>query len=193
MPHTRLPKPTRLFVDRLARQAHAFHRFAHHPLCERYASELIPLGRKARLCRGCTYAALGTSFGVAGAVLVRPTLDALGLSAAVGVGLLLASLSRRLPKWLGRALSCATAAFAAVGGLISGQTPARLLSCALIAVGVLFLCGYRKRGPNRSPCEACPERSLPTVCSGLLPIVRRERAFRRVAQRQIDRVALSRS
>ncbi len=30
---------------RLAWSAHAFHRFAHHPLCERYASELIPLGR----------------------------------------------------------------------------------------------------------------------------------------------------
>lgn len=193
MPSALLSKRARLTVDRLARRAHAFHRFAHHPLCERYAGELIPLGRKARLCRGCSYAALGALGGAASAFFARPSFGALALSAALGLGLLATSLAWRPPKWLGRALACATVSFAAVGGLCSGQLLPRALSLVLIAVGGLFLWGYRQRGPNRGPCQTCPERLAPTVCSGLGPIVRRERAFRRLAQRFIDQAVLSRS
>ncbi|HTA88971.1 MAG TPA: hypothetical protein VK745_05335 [Polyangiaceae bacterium] len=193
MPSARLPKRTRLIVDRLARRAHAFHRFAHHPLCERYAGELIPLGRKTRLCRGCCYAVLGTMCGTASAVLARPSFGALVFSAVLGLGLLATSLVVRPPKWLGRALACAAVSFAAIGGLCSGQLLARAVSLALVVVGGLFLWGYRQRGPNRGPCQTCPERLAPTVCSGLRPIVRRERAFRRVAQRLIDQAVLSRS
>src|SRR3990172_5780311 len=50
-------------LDRLARRAHAFHRFAHHPLCPAYASEVILLGRRTRLSRGCALAAAGTAAG----------------------------------------------------------------------------------------------------------------------------------
>ena len=35
------PKALRRKIDRLSRAAHRFHRFAHHPLCERYAGEVI--------------------------------------------------------------------------------------------------------------------------------------------------------
>jgi hypothetical protein len=51
-----------------------------------------------------------------------------------------------------------------------------------IAFAVIALMRYRRRGPNRTPCVECPERTA-AVCSGLRPIVRRERAFRRVASR----------
>jgi hypothetical protein len=188
-----LSKRTRASIDRLARRAHAFHRFAHHPLCGRYASELIPLGRKARLCRGCSYAALGLLGGALSALLLQPSLGALTLSAVLGAGLLLTSLVTRLPKSLGRGLACGAASFAGLGGVLSGQLAPRLLSAALLLLGALFLWAYRQRQPNRSPCAQCPERLAPVVCSGLRPIVRRERAFRRVAQRLIDQGALSRS
>jgi len=53
-------------IDRLAVRAHAFHRYAHHPLCERYRGELIALRGRTRVCRGCAYALLGA---VSGAVV----------------------------------------------------------------------------------------------------------------------------
>ena len=188
-----LPKRTRHLVDRLARRAHAFHRFAHHPLCGRYAGELIPLGRKTRICRGCSYAALGLLGGASSALLLHPSLIALACSAGLGASLLLTSLTKRLPKSLGRGLACAAAGFAGFGGLFAEHALARAFSVGLIALGGLFLWRYRQRQPNRSPCETCPERLAPTVCSGLRPIVRRERAFRRLAQRFIDQAVASRS
>jgi hypothetical protein len=193
MPPSPLPKRTRLLVDRLSRRAHAFHRFAHHPLCGRYASELIPLGRKARLCRGCSYAALGALSGALGAFWLRPTLATLALGTVLGAGLLLTSLTRRLPKSLGRGLACSAATFAGVGGLFSEHAAARALAAALVLLGGLFLWRYRQRQPHRAPCETCPERLGPAVCSGLRPIVQRERAFRRLAQRYVDQAVTSRS
>ena len=173
-------------MDRLARRAHAFHRFAHHPLCQRYASELIPLGRRARLCRGCACAALGSLSGLVLAASLRPAPTELYAAAALGLALLLLSFRVRLPKAVGRGLAVAAASFAGVGGLVSPSAAPRLLSLGLLATGAAFLWAYRQRGPNRSPCRDCPERLGPAVCSGLRPIVRRERAFRRLAQRWID-------
>jgi hypothetical protein len=187
-----VPENTRRAIDRLAGRAHAFHRFAHHPLCGRYASELIPLGRKARLCRGCTFAALGALFGSLGASALRPGFSAIAVSATVGAGLLLTSLVNRWPKWLGRGLAAAAVSFAGLAGLISAEIWARAVALALLAGAAFIFWGYRRRGPHRGPCEQCPERSASAVCSGLRPIVRRERAFRRVAQRYIDQAALGR-
>src|SRR5450432_2351667 len=177
---SRLPRRTSLLVDRLARRAHAFHRFAHHPLCERYASELIPLGRRARLCRGCACAALGSLSGLVLAVSLRPAPTELYAGAALGLALLGLSFRVRLPKAVGRGLAAAAASFAGVGGLLLRSTAPRLLSVSLLAAGIAFVFVYRRRGPNRSPCQACPERLGPAVCSGLRPIVLRERAFRRL-------------
>jgi hypothetical protein len=180
-----LPIPTARFVDRLARRAHAFHRFAHHPLCQRYKSELIPLGRRARICRGCASAALGTLAGAACAVVMRPSSSTLFILAALGVAVLLCSLALRLPKSLGRGLGTALASYAGVAGLLAAERAPHVLAAALIAFGAGFLWLYRRRGPNRAPCQTCPERSA-NPCSGLRPIVQRERAFRRLAQRYID-------
>src|SRR3954471_6162611 len=99
-----LPQRTVRAIDRLAQRAHAFHRFAHHPLCERYASELIPLGRRARLCRGCASAATGALLGALSALVLRPQLHTLLAIAALGGIAFGASLLLRLPKSLGRGL-----------------------------------------------------------------------------------------
>jgi len=186
-----LPPRTVRAIDRLARSAHAFHRFAHHPLCERYAGELIPLGKRSRLCRGCASAGLGTVAGLLAAVAFRPPFSILLIASALGFGLLLGALALRLPKWLGRAAATACLAFACGSGLLTAHGAALFLALGILGSGAAFIALYRRRGPNRGPCRTCPERLLAKPCSGLLPIVRRERAFRRLAQRWLDAAALS--
>jgi len=183
---SRLPRRTARALDRLAFHAHAFHRFAHHPLCGRYAHEVIALGRRTRVCRGCVFAGSGALLGAACALLIRPGLELLAASACVGLALGGWSLARRLPKLVGRGLAVASGAFACVGGLVTAGLGARLFAGALLALAGLVLWAYRRRGPNRSPCESCPERGLARPCSGFQPMIQRERAFQRVAQRQID-------
>ena len=187
-----LPKPTARVIDNLARRAHAFHRFAHHPLCDRYASELIPLGRRARVCRGCACAALGTLAGALVALVTQPSSSTLFVGGALGLAVLLSSLAARLPKALGRGLGTALASFAGVGGLLSRERTPHVLAAGLLVFAGIFLWLYRRRGPNRSPCQTCPERPLARTCSGLRPIMQRERAFRRLAQRYIDAAVASR-
>jgi len=191
MLHAPLPRRTVRVIDRLAKGAHAFHRFAHHPLCERYAGELIPLGKRTRICRGCASTALGAVTGLLAALSWQPTLWILVSASALGLGLFLSSLALRLPKWLGRASAAACLGFACLGGLRSAHGAPLFLALGIVVASAAFLSLYRKRGPNRAPCQQCPERRLTVPCSGLLPIVRRERAFRRVAQRLLDAAALS--
>jgi len=180
----RLSPATARAIDRLARRAHAFHRFAHHPLCERYAPELLILGRRGRVCRGCAAVLAGLPFGGALVGLLQP--NAVTLAAALGVAALFGGLSLRvrLPKTLGRFVpACGIGA-----GLASAFTHAGGRLAAVVAlVTAVGVAVYRKRQPNRTPCVTCPERLGPGPCSGLRPIVRRERAFRRLAERLIDR------
>jgi hypothetical protein len=130
--------------------------------------------------------------GALSALAVRPPEQALFVFAALSVGVFVASLALRLPKSIGRGLPAALASCAGLGGLLSAAVAPRLLALTLLAFGALFLWLYRRRGPNRSPCQTCPERTLPRVCSGLRPIVQRERAFRRLAQRYIDSAVIGR-
>jgi hypothetical protein len=116
----------------------------------------------------------------------------LDASALLGVGLFATAFVSRSPKWLGRGLAALTSSFAGIGGLISGAAFGLGLALGLLASAALIFWGYRRRGPHRGPCERCPERSGSAVCSGLKPIVQRERAFRRVAQRELDRAVFGR-
>jgi hypothetical protein len=181
-------------IDRAARHAHRFHRFAHHPLCKAYAGELVRLGPRARVCRGCSMTAVGLMMGVALGASFGPgtwvapvawlvaSLFALAGSlrtpwppAAAGVPVprrISKIVSRFLPAlWLGAAIGQAFRAGLVATMLVGGT--------AGVGVGV-FAALYRRRGPDRTPCTVCPERLL-NPCSGFLPIVRRERAFRRLS------------
>ena len=191
MSHAPLQKRTVRAIDRLARRAHAFHRFAHHPLCGRYAGELIPLGKRNRLCRGCVASALGSITGLLTALAWQPSATLSFGAGALGFALLLSSLLLRLPKWLGRAAACACLAFACLAGLRFAQGAPLAVALAILVASPAFVALYRKRGPNRTPCQHCPERLNAKPCSGLRPIVQRERAFRRLAQRWLDAAALS--
>jgi hypothetical protein len=171
----RLPRSLARRIDRSSRRVHAGSRFAHHPLCERYAGELIAV-RRHRICRGCACAAVGGLAGLlGGAVLVVPPLVA-WVALALGLGLAAWGGPRRLPKVVGRLLPALLVTLAAV----------RLWQAALVAALMVggFLVRYRHRGPDRMPCSSCPERGA-TVCSGFAPLVRRERAWQRLVGRWI--------
>jgi hypothetical protein len=167
-----LPRSLAKRIDKLAWRAHAFHRFAHHPLCDSYRSEVFRVGRRLRVCKGCSLLAVGFALGLGGGAIVRlPT--ALGAFAwAVALALGLTSLRRRLPKLLTRltpGLGLGLALWA--GGL-----------CVLLSLTTVAACGvlYRRRGVERSRCQPCHERDR-KPCSGYALIVRRERAFQRKA------------
>jgi hypothetical protein len=167
----RIPRPLARKIDRLSRRAHAFHRFAHHPLCDAYRSEILRLGHM-RFCKGCTFLATGFVAGlVAGAMTRLP--PALGLACLVTALLAGAlSLRMRLPKLVGRALPGAALGL----GLWTGW----LGALATLMIAGVFAGLYRRRGVERSRCDSCHERQR-SPCPGFVLVVRRERAFRRKA------------
>jgi len=132
----------------------------------------LRLGRRVRLCKGCTFFAVGGGLGLVAGALMNPTLgQAAGLVAAA-VGTVVLALVRRLPKLLGRLVPGAALGMAAWAGW-----PSLLGVCFSVAVLGLL---YRGRGVDRKRCEFCNERER-QPCSGFIAIVRRERAFQRQA------------
>lgn len=174
-------------IDRLARRAHAFHRFAHHPLCDRYAGELIALGPRYRVCRGCTAAISGA---VAGATLSAcvdfPVSAAVAFAAlSTSVPILAQRFDRdrletgraRLGKLWTRGVPLASLALAFTSGLRAQNTPGVVAAFSIAVAAFVLLRIYRAAGPDRSPCASCPERGSSVPCSGFRDIVRAERAF----------------
>jgi hypothetical protein len=177
---SRIPEATARAIDRLARGAHAFHRFAHHPLCDEYASEVVRIGRRARLCRGCSLAALGAFSGaILGASIAVPTAVAAGAAAAAFA--LCSKPVRGAGKFLSRFLPAGCAALAFASGLRSASLAGFVVAGGAAVSVLLFVARYRRRGPDRRPCATCPERERPVPCRGFAAIVRRERAFSRLA------------
>ncbi|HET9989932.1 MAG TPA: hypothetical protein VFQ65_15485 [Kofleriaceae bacterium] len=178
---------TRRTIDRLSRRAHRFHRFAHHPLCGNYAGEILRIGR-LRLCRGCSYALAG---GLAGGSIALAVTTATSLSVAVpmialaiATALIVVSLRFRPTKLVTRLAPAVLVAFAITCGVRElGPYGIALALAAIAIVGGLRVL-YGKRGPDRSPCTTCPERTL-QPCSGFAPIISRERAFQRVVRKLI--------
>lgn len=166
-------------IDRLSRRAHRFHRFAHHPLCGRYADEVVRIGKRTRLCRGCAFGVLG---GLAGGVagLVAPGTSPF-IALAAGTALLVPTIAsrRRLPKLVTRFAPAACFALSLTTSALAWH-PLPFVLALLIVVGLRVL--YGRRGGDRSPCQTCPERDA-SPCSGFAPIVRREQAFQRVIRR----------
>jgi hypothetical protein len=172
-------------IDRLSWRAHLFHRFAHHPLCREYAHEVIRIGRRGRVCKGCVLLGLGLALGAAAGLLFHVPTAAAAAIVIAGAVLAAASLFVRLPKIASRLVP------GAIGGLLTASavrsgSPADLAVVAAVWTTALLLhVGYRRRGPARRQCDACPEFRSASPCRGLAEIVRRERAFRRVSGRLI--------
>ena len=182
-----LPRALVRRVDRLARHAHAFHRWAHHPLCQEYAGEVFRFGRRFRLCRGCTLAALGALSGAALGLTAPPGHPAI-LAVLTGLGTIPALLGLshlRLPKLLTRSLPATLPPFLLIqAGRHPGPQAWSLAALAWIGTAV-WVRRYRRRRPNRSPCATCPEQTAPGVCRGFREIQARERAFSRLSSRWI--------
>jgi len=177
-------RPLAKRIDRLARRAHAFHRFAHHPLCAGYAGELIALGRRRRVCRGCAFALLGVLTGaLSGLVFPLVVWQAAVLAA---VSLAQAVTRQRRSKLWTRALPAAGASYALASCMVRHDIAALGCALAIVAAASALLAAYRLRGPDRSPCRRCPERTLHVPCSGFRDIVHAERAFVRRSQQLLD-------
>jgi hypothetical protein len=187
---SRIPPALHRRLDRLARRAHAFHRLAHHPLCAAYAGEVVRLGRRTRVCRGCALAAGGGAVGLLlGVLLAPPPAEALAgglVLLAILLGWAAAPRAGRgRPKLLTRLVPAALAgALLGVGPRAASVTGwgAALGAAALVAVAAL---AWGRRRPDRGPCTGCPEGPPGPACSGFGPIARRERAFQRLAGRWI--------
>ena len=196
---SRIPPSLARRVDRLARRAHAFHRWSHHPLCDRYRAEVVRLGRRARFCLGCSLTALGAVAGLGAGALLQAAPEAWLVGA--GLALLLAvpaavrprapadersgEGARRAGKVLTRFLPTALAGLA-VAQALAAPSPGRLAAAALAALAVGWgVLRYRRRGPDRSACRGCPEGPPGVRCPGFAPMARRERALSRLAGRWI--------
>jgi len=173
-----IARPLARRIDGLARRAHAFHRFAHHPLCDRYQTELVPLGHRVRVCRGCSLALLGAIAGAAIGALSRGTALEAWVWGLPPIAIALGAAPLGHSKLLRRFLPTLLLA----GCVVHGPWGLASLAAALTAGGFFF---YRRRRPDRSPCATCPERAF-EVCRGYRPIVRRELAFRRLSGRWLE-------
>ena len=176
-------------LDRLAFRAHAFHRWAHHPLCREYSGEVFRLGRRFRVCRGCTLAAAGALAGLAGG-LASPVAPDPAVGALAALGLLAGLLAlgrRRRPKGLTRGLPAALLTFLLLQALRGGGTVRWGAAVLAVAAGTAVTLAYRRRGPDRSPCATCPESAVSGTCRGFREIRTRERAFARLASRWLQR------
>jgi hypothetical protein len=170
-------------IDRLSRRAHAFHRYAHHPLCGAYSTEVIAIGRRVRLCRGCVYAALGCSTGLTAGLLLQISDGMLLAISAIACASVAMSVTVRATKLFTRFVPGVLGSAAFVVALRSESALGFALAMVLIAGALIVVTRYRARGPDRLPCRSCVEYCVSTACSGFRPIVRRERAFQRLAQR----------
>jgi hypothetical protein len=185
MSSARIPPELARRIDRLARAAHAFHRFAHHPLCGEYAGETIRVGRRTRVCRGCALAAVGALAGAALGLALAP--GALVAAAAlVPVAPLAAWRTRRGTKIPTRLVPAALAAFALGAALHLAAPAAGAITLAGLACLAVLFVSYRRRRPDRTPCASCPERPGDRPCRGFAEIVRRERGVQRLAGRWLS-------
>ncbi len=197
---SRIPPALARRIDRLARHAHAFHRLAHHPLCQAYRPEVIALGRRARVCRGSALAAAGAAAGIAtGLAAPAPPapvlLGALIVFAAVALAAVRPPAGGRQTAGRGRSKIVSRLLPMALGGAVlsaglASPSPAGLGAAAGVAAAVAAATiAYRRHGPDRTACLECPERALATSCSGYRHMAQRERAFQRLAGRWIAEAA----
>lgn len=184
-------------MERLARHAHAFHRFAHHPLCAAYAGEVLRFGN-VRMCRGCTLALLGGVAGaIAGSLAAAASLPlAVVVAALAGSGICLAgaALGKRVSKLVSRFLPALLLAGAAAWGASRLDPVGVGVAAVAVALAAVSVQMHSKRGPWREPCKTCAEGLVgEKVCSGFRAQLRRERAVMRLSARWIAEATRPRS
>ena len=109
------------------------------------------------LCRGCVLGGAGIVVGLAAGFILAPAWPF--AAAAVVLGALSLALSRGK---VGRRLVPAIGLNLAIGaGLAAGSFAGLVVALSAAGFASLAYLAWRRRGPNRSPCLTCPERTLP--------------------------------
>jgi hypothetical protein len=149
-----------------------------------YDGEVFLVGRRTRICRGCTLAGIGAIAGLGFALFLPPSLPIAALAVPLAAGSAFAprSMGKLAARWVpGLLLS-----FAFASGLRAVSVSGLGIALAAVLGVAILIHGYRRRGPHRGPCLACPERDSRHPCRGFARIVRRERAFQRRAGLLLD-------
>jgi hypothetical protein len=194
---SQIPRQLARRLDALAVRAHRFHRLAHHPLCRAYAGEVVRIGRRTLVCRGCALLAVGALTGLISGAILRP-----GWPSAASPSSLLAPLvllavvglaprrgrprPRLLTRWLPMWLAGAVVAWGLRAGAAAGFGSA-LVAAAVVVAGTLY---YRRRGPDRTACLDCPQAPPGPRCDGFRRMLRRERAMSRLGGRWLRAAGL---
>ena len=152
------------------RHTHTFN-WAHKPLCERYRSGVLRIGR-LYVCRSCLFAYSGILIGIIAALVYPTHLADLKLTRLLFVLVpVVVSSYPRLYKKLPR-LSQDILRFV-MGGII-GIIPFLLIhrnfisgiTCVFV-MGVFWRIYFHQRKIRKlHACDGCPELELPEICSG---------------------------
>ena len=170
-------------------------RWAHKPLCDRFAHDVLRVGDVA-ICRSCTCLYAGF---VSGMVACRFLPEKNGMVLlACGVALLLA-VALSCPKWYGSwsrrfrdVLRFGCGWLATICAILSFQQHLALGGLLLMT---LWMCRHwylQLRGARKQvACQGCPEFGTGEICSGFTHQARRLRKYEELATRMLyEQVAL---
>lgn len=169
--------------------------FAHGPLCRRFRSDTLRLGR-LHLCRSCTI--LYAGFALALLLVLAFCGDGLWPLLAVGsllVPLVVLSEPRRysrFPRLLKDVLRLAAGVFL---GLLLGLLVTPWWWVTLAAIGPLLVlhrvfARFRRRVKTHD-CDGCPELGCPGVCSGYAQQAQAIRGYSAVIEEQLNQSAVA--
>ena len=168
-------------------------RWAHKPLCGRFAEDILKVG-EMRICRSCLCAWLGVAAGLV-AVVVSATVPAFGGFPLSGLafaavlfpvlGLSLPTIYKKLPRTIRDVLRFAGGALIPSSVGVAFTHPLLGLA-ALVAMFLFWKVYFRLRKTRRlSACEGCPDRVIDGICPGFALQAEGARAFERAASERV--------
>jgi hypothetical protein len=159
--------------------------WAHKPLCEKFAGDVLRIG-KVHLCRSCVCAYSGIFGGILLVLLAPLPADALpGYFFAGLAGVLALSappLYKRLPRRVRDLLRFAAGALIPLSILLAIQSSLWIGASGLAALFAFWLVYFRLRKARKlEACHGCPELGAGRICSGFEMQAEHLRRFEREA------------
>ena len=170
MSHQQLPIPTKLRLRWLLWRHRWTFQWAHKPLCDRFARDVVRLG-PMRLCRSCLLLYAGLIGAAAAVAIFRPVsgwlLPAVAAAMGVTLGLSIPRIYRHMPRPARDLLRLMAGALTPMllWALVGIAWP---LAGAGAAVGVILHLLYRRlrRRGMSDPCTRCDQLSEGRICPG---------------------------
>lgn len=163
--------------------------FAHKPLCERFRSHTIRIG-KINVCRSCTimYTSIGLSALLFFALGWHQNISALWVSVIVLMTVVLSfpPLYGARPRWLKDVIRASLGvSIVGIGALLIQQHwGAVVMIAGVMWVSKIIFQTIRKRR-MATACDGCPEYASNKICSGYRLKAQRMRLYERVLTRRI--------